>query len=256
MSSNHPASQFLSLWQSGACDSDAHSRLDTILSQCPLSGRVIHGRVGVQGFGSLLSADRWKRLSWVFGPEALHQFLRKSSREICILLGFGEEWLDAKLARGVEFEVAVFPSASVAAKLANWEGVQQLLEHHYKKVWTTKISIHWKQIVNTAFEDIEKMAGYKMLTVNLVGRYDHDTGESNDERYISLQRLLKREGTMVEVRQFLWDEIGLKGNYTGTGFTKDDNGNSGPPEYLARNMPLKDIVGIAIANVVPAPGNS
>jgi len=61
---------------------------------------------------------------------------------------------------------------------------------------------------------------------------------------------------MVEVRQFLWDEIGLKGNYTGTGFTKDDNGNSGPPEYLARNMPLKDIVGIAIANVVPAPGNS
>ena len=58
-----------------------------------------------------------------------------------------------------------------------------------------------------------------------------------------MQRLLRRDGTCTEVRQFLWDEIGLKGLFRGDGRTMDDDNNLGPPEYLCRNLPLAEMAG-------------
>ena len=99
-------------------------------------------------------------------------------------------------------------------------------------------------------EELCGVAGYDMETVNLVGRYDHQTGESHDGRYVSLQRLQKRSGTLVEVRQFLYDEIGLGRLFTGLGYTVKDNGGErvGWTEYLARNMKLDEIDGLAVVS--------
>ena len=75
-----------------------------------------------------------------------------------------------------------------------------------------KISPHLSRIQETSFVDLEKEAGYNMWEANKAGRRQGaiDTeGESDDPNYISMQRLLVRKGTCVEVRQFLWDEIGL-----------------------------------------------
>ena len=85
-----------------------------------------------------------------------------------------------------------------------------------------------------------------------MGRHDHTTGESHDPRYISLQRLLRREGTCAEVRQFLWDEIGLNGQFRGDGRTMDGDGNIGPPEYLCRTLPLSEMAGAVVVDIVPS----
>ena len=53
----------------------------------------------------------------------------------------------------------------------------------------------------------------------------------------------------MEIRQFLWDEIGLKGLYSGTGYTVDDDGRQGPPEYLCANTPLTEMVGAVVVDV-------
>ena len=183
------ASEFVALWRSGAADDTAAAQLAELLLRCPLSGRVIHGDPGDAGFGRLLSADEWKRLSWVFGPEALPSFLGKSAREICLQLGFGEAWLSAKVADGKLFKLAIFPAESADCQLATWDGVQTLLERFYPEVWADKIAPHYPRIRTVPFAELEAEAGYSMLKVNLVGR-DHATGESADDRYISLQRLL------------------------------------------------------------------
>ena len=70
-----------------------------------------------------------------------------------------------------------------------------------------------------------------MATANLAGR-DPVTGESPSPHYMSLQRLQKRiqsgqAVTIVHVRQFLYDEIGIKSLFTGTGYTTDESGVSG-----------------------------
>ena len=84
---NSAAEDFLLLWESGACDDFARDQLNAILQRCPLSGRIMHGSGDDPNFGKLLATDEWKRITWVFGPEALHSFLGKSTREICLQLG-------------------------------------------------------------------------------------------------------------------------------------------------------------------------
>ena len=53
----------------------------------------------------------------------------------------------------------------------------------------------------------------------------------------------------MEVRQFLWDEIGLNKLFTGKGYTEDEQGNVGPKEYLAMNKRFVDIKGLCIVDV-------
>ena len=82
-------------------------------------------------------------------------------------------------------------------------------------------------------------------------RYDGLTGESEDPRYVSVQRLMKCKSSLVKIRQFLWDEIGMKSLYRGDGRTMMDDGKLGVCEYLARNMMLADIDGLATLQMDP-----
>lgn len=186
--SSTAASEFIELWRSGATGETIAMHVEQLLQDCPLSGRMIHGYPDDPGFGRLLSTDEWKRLSWVFGPEALPSFLGKSAREICLQLGMGHKWLNAKVADGKRFKLAIFPAESADAQLATWDGVQTLLEKFYPEVWE-KVAVHYPRIRSTPFAELEEIAGYSMLEVNQVGR-NHATGESDDHRYISLQRLM------------------------------------------------------------------
>jgi hypothetical protein len=61
--------------------------------------------------------------------------------------------------------------------------------------------------------------------------------------------LQRRETTIVEVRQFLWDEIGIKGLYSGNGRTVDDDGTVGPREYLCANAPVSEMAGAVVVDV-------
>ena len=152
------------------------------------------------------------KINFTFYVSMFQGFLGKSAREICIQLGFGEDWLKDKIPKGKLFKLAIFPSVSVDSSPATWDGVAYLLERHFPEVWP-KVSRHLPEIRNMSISEIEAKAGYNMSQANLVGRrggaFDTE-GESDDPNYMSLQRLKQREGTLVEVRQFLWDEIGIK----------------------------------------------
>jgi hypothetical protein len=165
-----PANEFVELWLSGACDEEARAILADILSREELSGRVVHGQGDDPQFGvGLLSTDTYKRLSWIFGPDALATFLGKTPREICLLLGFGEDWLNDKTPKGKKFKLAIFPSSSVDSKCATWDGLEYILKENYPEVWS-KIADHISQIRRMGFAAIEAEAGYDMSKAHLVGR--------------------------------------------------------------------------------------
>ena len=245
------AAEFIAMWRSGANDAAAHAKLAQLLARCPLAGRVITWNPGDPASGRLLSADEWRRLSWVFGPEALPGFLGLDAAGICLQLGFGARWLRAKLATGKRFKLAVFPAASTDACLATWDGVEHMLRRKYTEAWRRKIAPHWAHIRGNSFAQLQAEAGYNLLDINLAGR-DPTTGESEDARYVSLQRLMRPNyGSSVHVRQFLWDEIGIKDLFSGHGRTVNDDGTLGPLEYLCRNVPLADISGCCCVDIVP-----
>merc|ERR1712228_595449 len=142
----------------------------------------------------------WKRLSWVFGPDALPGFLGKSARDVCISLGFESSWIDAKVAAGTVFKIAVFPVQSAGdfqCAQAIWDNVERLVMKVYPEV-AAKVCRHLPEIRSTPFAELQRQAGYSMYDVNLKGR-------EVDPRYMSAVRLQALEPSLVQVRQFLYD---------------------------------------------------
>ena len=144
--------------------------------------------------------------------------------------------------------MVIFPTASLDVVLADWNGVTHFLKTSYTSVWP-KVEVHLHRIIASAFTQLEEEAGYSFREVNLAGR-DPISGNPRDERYMSLTRIEEIESpSCVQVRQFLWDELGLKGLFRGDGQTEDDNNVLGPAEYLSNNCLLKDIVGAVVARI-------
>lgn len=122
-------------------------------------------------------------------------------------------------------------------------------ENHYPEVWplfTDEIQLSLKTM---SFDEIEKLAGYCMKDVNIIGR-NPITGVCSDPRYVSLKKLQEivededDRPMLVVLRQFLFDELGVKELFTGIGRTASHN-KALPTckEYLALNKPLVDIQG-------------
>eukprot|EP00854_Cymbomonas_tetramitiformis_P019303 gene19303-23076_t len=229
------AAEFLDLWNSGVTETAVVKRLEYLLAKRTLCGRIIHGKD--DGAFVRLSVQPWKRLSWVFGPDALRTFLGKDARGICMTVGFGDEWLDAKLQAGVKFKLAVFPTDvdTFGCERATWDGLESMVSRAYPEV-AEKVTARMPQIRSESFRELQSQAGYDMLEVNLKGR-------EVDTRYVSAARLQQREGNVTEVRQFLFDECGVRNLFTGDGYTVDDAGIKGVAEYLAINRALAEIPG-------------
>ena len=203
--------------------------------------------------GNRTLSYKYKKFSWVFGKDAMKGFLGKSPRQICLELGFSRGWIEDRIRKGKIFKFAIFPSQNVGGPVLNdWDGLADLLQEFYKEVWP-KIARHLPDIRVMSSEDLQAEAGYDMFKAHLAGRRDDTTGESDDPNYMSLQRLVKREGTRVEVRQFLWDELGVTAKYTGTGHTLDESGKEKYKEYWVRNTYcMSEIEGCAIEDVDPS----
>jgi hypothetical protein len=79
----------------------------------------------------------------------------------------------------------------------------------------------------------QEQAGFSYLDVNLAG--------PADPRYMTPERFLKCPGTLVEVRSFLYDTVGLGALFCGSGFTKDFTGKGCVKEYLIVNRNVDSI---------------
>merc|ERR1739848_367370 len=121
------------------------------------------------------------------------------------------------------------------------------MQRFYPEVWKSKnFEAHYAHISTLTFSDLQKEAGYNMKDENTRGWEERKKiSDSKDTRFISffVQRLLQSEGTLVQVRQFLWDEIDMNELFTGTGQTMDDKKVSRVCEYLCGNRPLQEIPG-------------
>jgi len=248
---NSQAQGFIDLWQrsllirehpieavSGVGLQELREALGHILEAHPLAGRLIHGR-DPSGFDRL-STDTWKRLSWVFGPDAVQSFIGLDGWSMCRDVGMDSDWLRHELAVGTTFKLAIFPIDVQGHCLqATWDNVAVLVKNVYQEV-ADKVLAQLPAIRALSMPEIEDRAGYDMLDVNLQGR-------DVDPRYVSVDRLRRKPASecgITVVRQFLMDELGLKRPYTGTGLTE-----GGLAEFLVPNRPLKEIPGCVVIDL-------
>jgi len=215
---------FKVLWESGRCDEEAKNELKEILARGPLCGRLIHARPSQFEY---LNSCEWKKFSFVFGAESLEAFLGKDARGVAAVLEIPPMTIEKQLNYGHAYKLVLFAGgADFDCVRADWEGLEHMIRGYYPEV-AGKVIAKIPEIRNLTFNEINDMADYDMKqAASSRVFYGRDLGDFN--------------GTVVGVRQWLWDHVGLGRDYTGTGYTR---GRSGTPEYFAVNRPLRELPG-------------
>jgi hypothetical protein len=184
-----------------------------------------------------------KPFSWVVGTDGLEMLLGGSAVKESVLsrlrkLGFVDEWIHAKLLAGEGFRVALFPRAACVE--ATWDGIMQIVASHFPSV-APKV-LQWDQALReTPFETIQgrASAGYLRGATYFEINEAAVAGASDDDRFMSTTRLAsdETEGTLEEVRGWLYHVVSLNALFDGRGWTKDPrDGRLVVREYLTPNV--------------------
>jgi hypothetical protein len=106
---------------------------------------------------------------------------------------------------------------------AHWDGVHRVVQKFEAAV---KLQPHWPTILPHSYAELEAQAGESFQALERVGKM-------SAERYLAMD-----EDTAMTARLFLQYTLSLNSQYTGTGYTADDSGGGGTPEFLAENRRL------------------
>ena len=214
-----------------------------------LSGRVCRAATA-DGFRTLhpdgIDVKPW---SWVVGEDGLRMLLlgRRSVIERLCDLGFTDAWIRAKLNAGESFRLALFPAAQAVP--ATWDGLLILVRTQFPRVVAAKVGRCEVGLRATPFERIEARAragflrGASYFEVNEAAT----GGASADPRYIDTARLASDEveGSLEEVRGWLYFVLGCSELFDGAGWTKDGQGRRVVREYLLRNREVSEFAAFA-----------
>ena len=162
-----------------------------------------------------------------------------TARERLHRLGFTDDWISAKLTNGERFRLALFPASQAVP--ATWEGVMLLVGSHYPMV-SDKVRAHERALRTWRFEAIQRraMSGFLRGCTYFEINEASVAGASEDPRFISTARLAARscEGTLEEVRGWLYFVLGLSELFDGSGYTRAPDGTRMVQEYM---MPNRDV---------------
>jgi Dual specificity phosphatase, catalytic domain len=223
-------------------------------------GRVAKFRPGIPHERTHLTHDPADAVAFFLGHEGMNRLLScRGTAAVLELIGFTKEYVAAKQAAGIVYELLVCPAphasspgtegsagGSLRPVLATWDGVAAVLATHFKRVLPF-FEEHRPALESRSFEDFQAAAGFEFLPV-------HIAGEENDARYLTYARAcstIDKTGqlTMLEVRRFLFHEMGLRGLFRGDGHTYTEDGQRGVREYFVPNVRRERVPGLQVVGL-------
>jgi hypothetical protein len=206
-----------------------------------LAGNVTSRRSNEVQFVNLKKDETMKKFTWVMGDDGLALFLTQSNLQALRSLGIEDQSIRKKLEDGKHYLLCVFYRSDKWIP-ATWDGVLSLVDYYYSNTISSKIRRHVDALKQMSFDEIETrarlsyLAGASYSDVAQLVIY----GNTSDPRFMSEERFSECEGTLEESRGFLYNQIGLKRLFDGSGFTKDSNGQLMVREYLLPNVHIRD----------------
>jgi hypothetical protein len=217
------------------------------LSAHGLCARVCRGR-NESCFTSLHpDGVDFRPIIWIVAEDGIKMLLggaggRRSLPARLRNLGLQDEWISRKLQGGECFRLALFPADD--AEPATWDGVVRIVRRTYPEI-SYKVEQSIPELRSTPFAQIEARAqqgflnGARYFEINEMEREER----SADPRFIDAARLAAREGTLEEVRGFLYFVLGCSELFDGGGRTKHADGSLVVLEYLTRNRKVSEFGG-------------
>jgi len=219
---------------------DAHEYLSYVVrgEQCNhvsehLVGRVLRGMC--ESDFSTLAENPARKLVFLLDAESLATFPGKTPYEILDSIGHGAQRIAKRVAAGMQFRLAVFPRNGIA-KLATWDNVLDLVCEAYPRI-AHVVAQHREMLATTPVADIERTLGFRLAELT-----EHDSG---DTRRMTYEKLASGRGTLEELRLFLFCAESLNEHFGGDGYTVNARGIRQYREYLAPNVELASIEGLA-----------
>ena len=221
-----------------------HSGTNCLPSNCNLTslyGRITRG-INEDDF-CRLSSEPDKRLSWVFDHETLCSLLGMSHLDMLIKLGHTMEWIRYQLNANKKFKLMIFSVPSDEVKLATWDNIFALLAKFYPEINSTIWHRYAKQLKEMKFKEIDPEG---IIVKN------YYLGRSSDG-YMHTNRFLNLENqpTLLQVRAFLHNQVGLNELFEGNGRTVMYDGILSDKEYMTYNRFLKEFNEYALLDLNP-----
>ena len=158
-----------------------------------------------------LSDDPSDQFVWCTTAAALTSMTKE---EVFDAIGFERWYIDKKKAAGFEFSLIVFRADSNSATRATWDGIRSVAKHLGVScddhVWAETIRF----VVNSEIA--------KTLPVTTLASLQ----ERNELHVLNA----------LTLRAFLYHGLGCRELFHGDGYTRDETGRIGVPEYLVRNI--------------------
>ncbi len=134
-----------------------------------------------------------------------------------------------------QFKLVIFPAFEEAV-LATWGNILDMVCQEYPRV-ASLIQRHRVLLTQSpsrlSFSWFEDQRGYKWGDVCEVGK--------SDSRFMTQERLLQNEGSLVDVREFLYHSAHLRELFSGDGWLYDKDGNRRERELVVRNQFIKNL---------------
>lgn len=202
-----------------------------------LCGRILRGKKP-NDFLSL-SDDSNRDLVMLLGPDGLQALPGSPGYDMLLGIGYTRDFIRTKVLEGTMFKLVVFPE-SMTARLATWDNVSAVVSHVYPSV-ASKIQAQIPSLKELSITEIEEVAGYVFSDVFNNG--------ITDPRYMTKERLEAAEGTLVDVRAFLYCTVQLRDLFSGDGYTYTPDGERSLMEYITKNALLSQLQPHALLNV-------
>lgn len=194
-----------------------------------LCGRILHGRKP-KDFETL-TCNPNRLVIMLIGSDGLEYLLVKNGYESLIHIGYTKDYIKYKIDQGNKFKLVVFKENN-SILLATWDNVAKLCSKIYPNV-SDKIYAVLDQLKTIPFQRIQMLADYDFEEIKRNGLHDPN--------FMNYELFRKSEGTLINVRAFLYHTLHFRMLFSGDGYTYDEDGNRGLREYIAPNKRLNEL---------------
>lgn len=185
------------------------------------------------GMPDALTDDPDRRIIFLVDSTTCTNMIGLTGYQVASLCGWKPEYTKAKVQAGYRFAFVAFDEKN--CKLGSWDNMLDEVQALYPEI-AGKLSRHRATLRTMTPADIpgmEKRLGYRLIDVDNAGK--------KDPRFMTIDRYRSAPDTADSARAFLYHTVHLKELYFGDGYTRNEQGQRGVPEYIMGARPMSDL---------------
>ena len=201
---------------------------------CCLIGRILKGKTS-KDFKTLNKYNSQRKTVFIISSLQLKKMIDKSGYQILIDIGYPKDYIQNVKKNKEKFRLILISKEEadnkLKMKLATWDNVIDLMKIVYPDI-SDRLERHRNGLKNTPYKKIIKMNN---------GKDFKDVKGPDDPKFMTYQKYLNSEDTLVNTRAFLFHTEGLNNLYKGDGFTYNEKGEKGIKEYITKDIEVKKL---------------